>query len=126
MPEGRCREYHLLGVEGCRHRFVRIGYFLAVQGKGRVFGGRSLIHGSKGVEVVDGSIGHGDLSEVVSVENSACGQVVKLASARAVRGLGADCPWFHGVVTGARCDFILSTELQVTVCSSVGDAIVEY
>ena len=78
---------------------------MAVQGKGRVFGGRSLIHGSKGVEVADGSIGHGDLSEVVSVENSACSQVVELASARAVGGLGnadcADCPWFHSVVSGA-------------------------
>ena len=67
---------------------------------------------------------------MVSVENSACGQVVKLASARAVRSLGnancTDCPWFHGVVSGARCDFILGTELQVAVCSSVDDAIVEY
>ena len=71
-------------------------------------------------------IGHGDLSEVVSVENSACGQVVKLVSARAVGGLGADCSWFHGVVSGARCDFILGTELQVAVCSSVDDAMVEY
>ena len=64
------------------------------------------------------------------MENSAYGQVVKLAGALAVRGLRnancADCPWFHGVVSGAQCDFILGTKLQVAVSSSDDDAIVEY
>ena len=45
---------------------------------------------------------------MVSVENSACSQVVKLANARAVGGLGnanrADCPWFHGIFSGVRCE----------------------